>query len=59
MIKKLCKLINWFNESGEGSYYNFYTGYLNAMRDFGMEVEIIRNEFVICDGKMYRVEDYK
>lgn len=59
MIKKLCKFIHWYNENGEESYYNFYTGYLAAMRDIGMEVEIFRNEIVWVDGKTYKVEDYK
>lgn len=59
MLKQLCKFIRWYNENGEESYYYFFKGYLTAMRDAGMQVEIIRNEFVICNGITYKVEDYK
>ena len=57
MIKKLCKFIHWYNENNDETYYHFFTGYLEALRDLGMNIQIIRNEFVICDGKMYRVEE--
>lgn len=59
LAKKLCKFISWYNENKEESYYNFYMGYLQAMRDAGMEVEIFRNEIVWVDGNTYKVEDYK
>lgn len=59
MTKRLCKFINWYNETGGEDYYHFLTGYMQAMRDAGMQVEIIRNEFVICNGITYKAEDYK
>ena len=59
MAKKLCKFIAWYNESETEEWYHFYTGYLQAMRDLGMQVEIFHNEFVWCDGKVYRVEEEK
>ena len=59
LCKTLCKYIAWFNEEGTEEYYHYYIGFLRAMECLGMKVEIFRNEFVLCDGKMYRVEDYK
>ena len=59
LAKRLCQLINWYIETSGEDYYHFLTGYTQAMLDAGMKVEIIRFEFVICNGKTYRVEDYK
>ncbi len=59
MIKKLCQYIYWYTEVKEESYYHFFTGYLEALRDLGMDIQVIRDVFVVCDGKTYKVEDYK
>lgn len=59
LAKRLCKLISWYNETKQESYYHYFMGYLLAMQNSGIQVQIIRNEFVICNGEMYKVEDYK
>jgi len=60
MIHKLCKLISWYNDDlTTESYYHFYKGYLEALKDLGINIQIIRNEYIICDEKVYRIEDFK
>ena len=58
MLKHLCKLIAQYNESYSAPYYHYYMGYLLAMQDAGINVEIFRNEYVTCDGEVYAIEDY-
>ena len=59
LAKKLCKLISWYNETKEESYYHYFMGYILAMQNFGFDVKVIRNEYVLLNGIMYKVEDYK
>ena len=59
LAKRLCKLISWYNETKQESYYHYFMGYLLALQNSGLEVQVIRNEFVICNGITYKVEDYK
>ncbi len=56
MLNHLCKLIAWYNETENPEYYHYYQGYILALTDFGIFVDVIRNEYVICDGKMYKIE---
>ena len=55
MAKNLCKFIEWYNESKTPEWYHFYTGYLQAMRDIGITVEIYDNELVYCNNVIYKV----
>ena len=59
MCKHLCHLIACYNELETEEWYHYYMGYILAMNDIGITVEIFRNEFVYCNGTVYRVEDYK
>lgn len=58
MLKHLCKIIAQYNESYSEAYYHYYMGYLLAMQDAGIRVEVFRNEYVTCDGEVYAIEDY-